>query len=89
MVFKKNLLFLYSLDIKYSSPLYPQDNEYRQMGLDCVKTAYNLLEAKDWKLEKETPKGDKIYSTKREAMGKGKVYKLTVRVIYHCASSKV
>ncbi|XP_017866449.1 PREDICTED: stAR-related lipid transfer protein 3 [Drosophila arizonae] len=57
-----------------------QDEEYNQMGLDCLLKAYELIESADWKMEKVTPKGDTIYSTQREKIGK--IYKLTARLKY-------
>lgn len=53
-----------------------QDEEYNQMGLDCLRKAYELIESTDWKVEKVTPKGDTIHSTQRDKIGK--IYKLTV-----------
>lgn len=50
------------------------------MGQECVRKSYELLECPDWKFEKQTSKGDKIYSSKRE--GLGKVYRLTGTVKY-------
>lgn len=52
------------------------------MGLDCLRKAYELIESADWKMEKVTPKGDTIYSTQREKIGK--IYKLTVCIF--CSS---
>lgn len=43
-----------------------------------MKKAYELLECPDWKFEKQTSVGDKIYSSKRD--GLGKVYRLTATV---------
>ncbi|XP_062129305.1 steroidogenic acute regulatory protein-like isoform X2 [Drosophila sulfurigaster albostrigata] len=57
-----------------------QDEEYNQMGLDCLRKAYELIESTDWKVEKVTPKGDTIHSTQREKIGK--IYKLTARLKY-------
>lgn len=50
------------------------------MGLDCVRRTYDLLHVSDWKIEKVTKKGDTISSIHREKMGK--IYKLTVRVLW-------
>lgn len=55
-----------------------QDDEYKKIGIDCVRRAYDLLESKDWKIEKVTSKGDTIQSTHREKLGK--IYRLTGRV---------
>ncbi|XP_034478439.1 steroidogenic acute regulatory protein-like [Drosophila innubila] len=57
-----------------------QDDEYNQMGLDCLRKAYELIESTDWKVEKVTPKGDTIHSTQRDKIGK--IYKLTARLKY-------
>uniref|UniRef100_A0A1A9WA31 START domain-containing protein n=1 Tax=Glossina brevipalpis TaxID=37001 RepID=A0A1A9WA31_9MUSC len=57
-----------------------QDEEYHQMGLDCVRRAYDLLQCTDWKVEKVTKKGDTISSLHREKLGK--IYKLTGRLKY-------
>ncbi|KAH8394786.1 hypothetical protein KR222_005614 [Zaprionus bogoriensis] len=57
-----------------------QDEEYNQMGLDCLRKAFELIESTDWKVEKVTPKGDTIHSTQREKIGK--IYKLTARLKY-------
>lgn len=57
-----------------------QDEEYRKMGIECVRRAYDLLEASDWKVEKVTSKGDTIRSTHREKLGK--IYRLTARIRY-------
>uniref|UniRef100_A0A1A9VWE5 START domain-containing protein n=1 Tax=Glossina austeni TaxID=7395 RepID=A0A1A9VWE5_GLOAU len=57
-----------------------QDEEYHQMGLDCVRKAYELLQCPDWKVEKVTKKGDTICSIHREKLGK--IYKLTGRLKY-------
>uniref|UniRef100_A0A1B0B6G6 START domain-containing protein n=1 Tax=Glossina palpalis gambiensis TaxID=67801 RepID=A0A1B0B6G6_9MUSC len=57
-----------------------QDEEYHQMGLDCVRKAYELLQCTDWKVEKVTKKGDTICSIHREKLGK--IYKLTGRLKY-------
>lgn len=52
-----------------------QDDQYKQMGLECVRTAYDLLESDSWKLEKTTNKGDTIHSCQVDQLGK--VYKVT------------
>lgn len=65
-------------DFNLIFPLFVQDNAFRTLGLECVRKSHELLECPDWKLEKQTTKGDKIYSSKRE--GLGKVYKLTAVV---------
>ncbi|EDW02245.1 steroidogenic acute regulatory protein-like [Drosophila grimshawi] len=57
-----------------------EDEEYNQMGLDCLLKAYELIESTDWKMEKVTPKGDTIHSTQRDKTGK--IYKLTGRLKY-------
>ncbi|EDW73915.2 uncharacterized protein Dwil_GK19709 [Drosophila willistoni] len=57
-----------------------QDFEYQQMGLDCLRKAFELIEGGNWKVEKVTHKGDTIHSTQREKIGK--VYKLTARIKY-------
>ncbi|CAD7078058.1 unnamed protein product [Hermetia illucens] len=57
-----------------------QDDEYRRMGIECVRKAYELLESGNWKVEKVTPKGDTISSTSREKLGK--IYRLTGRIKY-------
>ncbi|KAJ6641331.1 Steroidogenic acute regulatory protein-like [Pseudolycoriella hygida] len=55
-----------------------QDDEYRNMGKECVRKAFNLLEASDWSIEKVTSKGDTIKSTQRDKLGK--VFRLTARI---------
>ncbi|KAH8290329.1 hypothetical protein KR054_001960 [Drosophila jambulina] len=57
-----------------------EDEEYNQMGLDCLRKAYAIIESSDWKVEKVTHKGDTIHSTQREKIGK--IYKLTARIKY-------
>ncbi|XP_055919816.1 steroidogenic acute regulatory protein-like [Eupeodes corollae] len=57
-----------------------QDEDYRQQGLDCVRKAYQLLKATDWKVEKVTQKNDTIQSIHREKLGK--IYRLTGRIKY-------
>ncbi|XP_035784499.1 steroidogenic acute regulatory protein-like [Anopheles albimanus] len=52
-----------------------QDDQYKQMGMECVRTAYDLLESDSWKLEKTTNKGDTIHSCQVDQLGK--VYKVT------------
>lgn len=54
------------------------------MGIECVRRSYDLLQCTDWKLEKTTAKGDLIYSSKRD--GLGKVYKLTATVRYSASA---
>ncbi|XP_033153080.1 steroidogenic acute regulatory protein-like isoform X2 [Drosophila mauritiana] len=56
------------------------DDEYTQMGLDCLRKAYEIIESSDWKVEKVTQKGDTIHSTQRDKIGK--IYKLTARIKY-------
>ncbi len=56
---------------------YLQDEDYRNMGKECVRKAFNLLESSDWTVEKVTSKGDTIQSTQRDKLGK--VFRLTVR----------
>lgn len=53
-----------------------QDEDYRNMGKECVRKAFSLLEASDWNFEKVTAKGDTIQSTQRDKLGK--VFRLTV-----------
>lgn len=55
-----------------------QDEEFKKMGVECVRKAYELLESTDWKLEKMTSKGDTIQSCTKDKVGK--IYKLTVSV---------
>lgn len=57
-----------------------EDEDYRQMGLDCIRKAYELFESTEWKVEKVTSKGDTIQSTQRNQLGK--IYKLTGRIKY-------
>ncbi|ETN59759.1 Start1 [Anopheles darlingi] len=57
-----------------------QDDQYKQMGLECVRTAYDLLESDNWKLEKTTNKGDTIHSCQVDQLGK--VYKVTGIIDY-------
>lgn len=58
-----------------------QEEEYKEMGVECVKKAYGLLEeSTDWKVEKVTNKGDTIKSTHKDRIGK--VFKLTGTVNY-------
>ncbi|EDS43690.1 Start1 [Culex quinquefasciatus] len=52
-----------------------QDDEFKRMGIECVRKAYVLLESTDWKLEKVTSKGDTIQSCTKDKVGK--IYKLT------------
>lgn len=58
-----------------------QDEEYKQQGLECVRKAYQLLQATDWKVEKVTQKNDTIQSIQREKLGK--IYRLTGRIKYN------
>lgn len=59
--------------------LYLKDDEYKEMGIECVKKAYNLLlESSNWKVEKVTNKGDTIKATQKDRIGK--VFKLTVKI---------
>lgn len=55
-----------------------QDEDYRNMGKECVRKAFSLLEASDWNFEKVTAKGDTIQSTQRDKLGK--VFRLTARI---------
>lgn len=57
-----------------------QDDEFKRMGIECVRKAYVLLESTDWKLEKVTSKGDTIQSCTKDKVGK--IYKLTGKVHY-------
>uniref|UniRef100_A0A336ML17 CSON003305 protein n=1 Tax=Culicoides sonorensis TaxID=179676 RepID=A0A336ML17_CULSO len=58
-----------------------KEEEYKEMGIECVKKAFNLLqESSDWKVEKVTNKGDTIKSTHKDRIGK--VFKLTGTVKY-------
>ncbi|KAH8402125.1 hypothetical protein KR009_009975 [Drosophila setifemur] len=57
-----------------------EDEEFNQMGLDCLRKAFEIIESSDWKVEKVTPKGDTIHSTQRDKIGK--IYKLTARIKY-------
>jgi hypothetical protein len=53
-----------------------QDMKYRQEGQDVLEASWRILNSPNWKLEKETADGDKVYSKKMP--GVGKVLKLTV-----------
>jgi hypothetical protein len=53
-----------------------QDLKYRQEGQDVLEVSWRIINSSDWKLEKETADGDKVYSKKMP--GVGKVLKLTV-----------
>ncbi|KAL5288711.1 STARD3 family protein [Megaselia abdita] len=64
--------------ISHSDEEDEQDQEYVKMGIECVRKAYELLQAEDWKVEKVTNKGDTIQSVQRDKIGK--VYRLTGRV---------
>lgn len=57
-----------------------QDEEFKKMGIECVRKAYVLLESTDWKLEKITSKGDTIQSCTKDKIGK--IYKLTGKIHY-------
>ncbi|XP_055626709.1 steroidogenic acute regulatory protein-like isoform X2 [Toxorhynchites rutilus septentrionalis] len=57
-----------------------QEEEFKKMGIECVRNAYNLLETTDWKPEKITSKGDTIQSYTQDKLGK--IYKLTGKVHY-------
>lgn len=57
-----------------------QDDEFKRMGIECVRKAYVLLESTDWKLEKVTSKGDTIQSCTKDKVGK--IYKLTGKIHY-------
>lgn len=59
------------------------DNEFRRLSLECVRKSYELLECPDWKFEKQTARGDRIYSSKREM---GKVYRLTGTLKYSASA---
>jgi hypothetical protein len=52
-----------------------QDMKYRQEGQEVLEVSWRILHSPDWKLEKETADGDKVYSKKMP--GVGKVLKLT------------
>lgn len=56
----------------------------RRLGLECIRRSYDLLICPDWKFEKQTNRGDKIYSSQRE--GLGKVYRLTATVNYSASA---
>ena len=53
-----------------------QDMKYRQEGQDVLEVCWRIINSPDWKLEKETEDGDKVYSKKMP--GVGKVLKLMV-----------
>ncbi|XP_058829453.1 steroidogenic acute regulatory protein-like [Topomyia yanbarensis] len=57
-----------------------QDEEFKKMGTECVRKAYDLLESTDWKLEKVTSKGDTIQSCTQDKLGK--IYRLTGKIHY-------
>nr|XP_029730374.1 steroidogenic acute regulatory protein-like isoform X1 [Aedes albopictus] len=57
-----------------------QDEEFKKMGVECVRNAYELLESTNWKVEKITSKGDTIQSCTRDKIGK--IYKLTAKIHY-------
>ncbi|GFG33052.1 hypothetical protein Cfor_00058 [Coptotermes formosanus] len=52
-----------------------QDMKYRQEGQDVLEVSWRILNSPDWKLEKETADGDRVYSKKMPVVGK--VFKLT------------
>jgi StAR-related lipid transfer protein 3 len=56
-----------------------QDEEFKQLGVDTVIRAYELLESKAWKVEKMMANNDVIYVTTKPI---GKVYKLRAKVNY-------
>jgi len=55
-----------------------QDMKYKQEGQEVLEVSWRILHSPDWKLEKETSDGDKVYSKKMP--GVGKVFKLTVSI---------
>lgn len=57
-----------------------QDEEFKKMGVECVRKAYALLESTGWKVEKITSKGDTIQSCTQDNVGK--IYKLTAKIHY-------
>lgn len=59
-----------------------QDDEYRNMGRECVRKAFTLLESSEWNVEKVTTKGDTIQSTQQDKLGK--VFRLTVSTMNWC-----
>ncbi|KDR22110.1 steroidogenic acute regulatory protein-like isoform X2 [Zootermopsis nevadensis] len=52
-----------------------QDMKYRREGQEVLEVSWRILNSPDWKLEKETPEGDAVYSKKMPLAGK--VLKLT------------
>lgn len=57
-----------------------QNEEYRSKSLDNVLKSYELLESTNWKLDKTTTCGDKIYYINRKPYGK--VYRITADIEY-------
>lgn len=56
-----------------------QDDEFKQLGVETVIKAYELLESTAWKVEKVMANNDVIYATTKSI---GKVYKLRAKVNY-------
>jgi hypothetical protein len=56
-----------------------QDMKYRREGQEVLEVSWRILNSPDWKLEKETPEGDTIYSKKVPLAGK--MLKLTVSIV--------
>jgi hypothetical protein len=56
-----------------------QDMKYRQEGQEVLEVSWRILNSPDWKLEKETPEGDTVYSKKMPLAQK--VLKLTVSIV--------
>lgn len=56
-----------------------QEEDYKELGLETVKKAYEYLESTDWKVEKITSSEDVIQSSVKPI---GKIYKLTGKVNY-------
>jgi hypothetical protein len=56
-----------------------QDVKYRREGQEVLEVSWRILNSPDWKLEKETPEGDAVYSKKMPVVGK--VLKLTVSIV--------
>jgi StAR-related lipid transfer protein 3 len=54
-----------------------QDEEFKQLGIETVIKAYELLESDAWKVEKVMANNDIIYATTKAI---GKVYKLRAKV---------
>lgn len=57
-----------------------QDMKYRREGQEVLEVSWRILNSPDWKLEKETPEGDAVYSKKMPLAGK--VLKLTVSIFF-------